>query len=189
LERGIAVRQGFRSLRAGLSDILTARSDVLSPHIVRLIGDLASDWRRLDEVSKRGNRYLRVLFVQAAWVVLIKPKNWERHGLRAWIEAAKKTTASQRAGDRTREQAGSHRPGRHWPRVATTRAGASIMQSPSPRNPCTVLGAVKTAARRLRRWPAASLDRPYARSPSDPGRDEETAIGTNKGTMQMKMIR
>src|SRR6266702_2737868 len=24
------------------------------------------------------NRYLRVLFVQAAWVVLIKPKSWER---------------------------------------------------------------------------------------------------------------
>ena len=36
------------------------------------------------------HRYLRVLFVQAAWVVLIKPKSWERHGLRSWIEAAKK---------------------------------------------------------------------------------------------------
>jgi len=33
---------------------------------------------------------LRVLFVQAAWVVLIKPKSWERHGLKPWIEAAKK---------------------------------------------------------------------------------------------------
>jgi transposase len=30
------------------------------------------------------------LFVQAAWVVLIKPKSWERHGLKSWIEAAKK---------------------------------------------------------------------------------------------------
>jgi transposase len=28
--------------------------------------------------------------VQAAWVVLIKPKSWERHGLKPWIEAAKK---------------------------------------------------------------------------------------------------
>jgi transposase len=37
-----------------------------------------------------GNRYLRVLFVQAAWVVLIKPQSWERHGLKRWIEAAKK---------------------------------------------------------------------------------------------------
>ena len=44
----------------------------------------------LGKISKRGNRYLRVLFVQAAWVVLIKPKSWERHGLKAWIEAAKK---------------------------------------------------------------------------------------------------
>jgi transposase len=44
----------------------------------------------LGKISKRGNRYLRVLFVQAAWVVLIKPMSWERHGLRSWIEAAKK---------------------------------------------------------------------------------------------------
>jgi transposase len=32
----------------------------------------------LGKVSKQGNRYLRVLFVQAAWVVLIKPQIWER---------------------------------------------------------------------------------------------------------------
>src|SRR5439155_13465364 len=44
----------------------------------------------LGKISKRGNRYLRVLFVQAAWVVLIRPKSWERHGLKSWIEAAKK---------------------------------------------------------------------------------------------------
>jgi len=44
----------------------------------------------LGKISKRGNRYLRVLFVQAAWVVLIKPQSWERHGLKSWIEAAKK---------------------------------------------------------------------------------------------------
>jgi transposase len=44
----------------------------------------------LGRISKRGNRYLRVLFVQAAWVVLIKPKSWERHGLKSWIDAAKK---------------------------------------------------------------------------------------------------
>src|SRR6516162_9598278 len=36
--------------------------------------------------------YLRVLFVQAAWVVLVKlgPKQWESYGLNSWIEAAKK---------------------------------------------------------------------------------------------------
>ena len=163
LERGIAVRQGQRFLRAELPRILATPPDVLSPRMVRLIEDLARDWRRLDErvegltdeieavarqdadcerlmsvpgvgpiissamvaaigrgevfakgrdfgawlglvpkqtstgdrtilgkISKRGNRYLRVLFVQAAWVVLIKPKSWERHGLKPWIEAAKK---------------------------------------------------------------------------------------------------
>jgi len=163
LERGIAVRQGQRFLRAELPNILATPPDVLSPRMVRVIEGLAGDWRRLDEringlsseietvarqdagcerlmsvpgigpiissamvaaigtgdaftkgrdfaawlglvpkqmstgdrtilgrISKRGNRYLRVLFVQAAWVVLIKPKIWERHGLKPWIEAAKK---------------------------------------------------------------------------------------------------
>jgi transposase len=142
---------------------LTTPPDVLSPRMVRIVEDLAGDWRRLDErverlsneieaiarqdagcerlmsvpgigpiissamvaaigagdvftkgrdfaawlglvpkqistgdrtilgkISRRGNRYLRVLFVQAAWVVLIKPKSWERHGLKSWIEAARK---------------------------------------------------------------------------------------------------
>jgi len=163
LERGIAVRQGIRFLRAGLPGILATPPDVLSPRMARVIEELADDWRRLDErieglsseiealarqdsgcerlmsvpgigpiissamvaaigtgeafskgrdfaawlglvprqistgdrtilgkISKRGNRYLRVLFVQAAWVVLIKPKSWERYGLKAWIEAARK---------------------------------------------------------------------------------------------------
>jgi transposase len=44
----------------------------------------------LGRISKQGNRYLRALFVQAAWVVLIKPSTWERHGLKSWIESAKK---------------------------------------------------------------------------------------------------
>jgi transposase len=46
----------------------------------------------LGSISKRGNRYLRSLFVQAAWVVLVKigPKHWDRYGLKSWIEAAKK---------------------------------------------------------------------------------------------------
>ena len=44
------------------------------------------------KISKRGNRYLRVLFVQAAWVALVKvkPNRWEGHGLKPWIETAKK---------------------------------------------------------------------------------------------------
>jgi transposase len=45
----------------------------------------------LGSISRRGNRYLRTLFVQAAWVVLVKvgPERWERYGLKSWIEAAK----------------------------------------------------------------------------------------------------
>jgi len=163
LERGIAVRQGIRFLRIQLPIILATCTDVLSPRMLRIIEDLAGDWRRLDErieqlsdeletiakadvhcrrtmstpgigpiissatvaaigtgdvfsngrdfaawlglvpkqistgdrtilgkISKRGNRYLRKLFVQAAWVVLVKPQSWERYGLKSWIEAAKK---------------------------------------------------------------------------------------------------
>ena len=46
----------------------------------------------LGSISKRGNRYLRVLFVRAAWVTLVKvsPNTWQGHGLKPWIEAAKK---------------------------------------------------------------------------------------------------
>jgi transposase len=45
----------------------------------------------LGKISKRGNRYLRVLFVQAAWVVLVKVKpNTLALGLKRWIESAKK---------------------------------------------------------------------------------------------------
>jgi transposase len=165
LERGVAVRQGLRFLRAELPRILAAPCDARSPRMLRVIEDLAGDWRRLDDrieglsseiealarqdkgcerlmtvpgigpiissaivaaigtgdafskgrdfgawlglvpkqistgdrtilgsISKRGNRYLRALFVQAAWVVLVKigPKHWERYGLKSWIEAAKK---------------------------------------------------------------------------------------------------
>jgi len=165
LERGVAVRQGLRFLRAELPRILATPCDALSPRMLRVIEDLAGDWRRLDErieglsseievlarqdkgcerlmtmpgigpiiasaivaaigtgdafskgrdfgawlglvpkqistgdrtilgsISKRGNRYLRTLFVQAAWVVLVRvgPKHWERYGLKPWLETAKK---------------------------------------------------------------------------------------------------
>jgi len=165
LERGIAVRQGLRFLRAELPCILATRTDALSPRMLRILEDLTADWRRLDariedlsseiealarqdkgcerlmsvpgigpiissamvaaigagdafskgrdfgawlglvpkqlstgdrtilgSISRRGNRYLRSLFVQAAWVVLVKvgPRHWDRYGLKAWIEAAKR---------------------------------------------------------------------------------------------------
>jgi transposase len=44
----------------------------------------------LGKISKRGNRYLRVLLCQAARVVLLRPQTWERHGLAHWIGAAAK---------------------------------------------------------------------------------------------------
>ena len=49
LERGIAVRQGLHFLRVELPGILAKRTDVLSPRMLRVIEDLAGDWRRLDE--------------------------------------------------------------------------------------------------------------------------------------------
>ena len=49
LERGVAVRQGLRFLRTELPGILAKRSDVLSPRMMRIIENLAVDWRRLDE--------------------------------------------------------------------------------------------------------------------------------------------
>jgi transposase len=59
----------------------------------------------LGKISRRGNRYLRVLFVQAAWVVLVRIKNWERYGLKSWIEAAKRRL-HLRALDRRKAPAG-----------------------------------------------------------------------------------
>jgi transposase len=49
LERGVAVRQGLRFLRAELPRILARPCDALSPRMLRVIEDLAGDWRRLDE--------------------------------------------------------------------------------------------------------------------------------------------
>ena len=42
----------------------------------------------LGRISRRGNPYLRVLFVQAAHAVLKRPNSWARHGLKPWIESA-----------------------------------------------------------------------------------------------------
>jgi transposase len=48
LERGIAVRQGLRFLRADLPTIRATRTDLLSPRMLRIIEELAGDWRGLD---------------------------------------------------------------------------------------------------------------------------------------------
>jgi transposase len=49
LERGVTVRQGPVPLAKALSDILSSSTAPLSPRLVRLITDLAEDWRRLDD--------------------------------------------------------------------------------------------------------------------------------------------
>ena len=98
----------------------------------------------LGSISKRGNRYLRSLFVQAAWVVLVKigPKHWDRYGLQSWIEAAKKrlhhnvlavalTTSSPAS------------PGRFFTRNAPSSASRPMKQRPDPLNPRAVLGTGK----------------------------------------------
>jgi transposase len=54
----------------------------------------------LGSMSKRGNRYPRVLFVQAAWVVLIKPKELGAARAQALDRGCPESAPSQRAGDR-----------------------------------------------------------------------------------------
>src|SRR3954470_13023138 len=49
LERGIPVRQGIGFLRTELPTILATRADALSPRMLRVVEELASDWRRLDQ--------------------------------------------------------------------------------------------------------------------------------------------
>jgi Transposase len=61
LERGIAVRQGCLFLRAELSGILAAPSEVLSPRMTRIIEDLTADWRRLDERIEQLSSEIEVL--------------------------------------------------------------------------------------------------------------------------------
>jgi transposase len=45
LERGIAVRQGIGFLCTELPTILATRTDAMSPRMLRVIEELAGDWR------------------------------------------------------------------------------------------------------------------------------------------------
>jgi transposase len=42
----------------------------------------------LGRLSKRGSKYLRSLFIQAANVILMRPKTWEKFSFGAWLSAA-----------------------------------------------------------------------------------------------------
>jgi transposase len=44
----------------------------------------------LGRITKRGNRYLRMLFMQGARVILLRPENWQKHSFGAWLTAAAK---------------------------------------------------------------------------------------------------
>lgn len=66
LERGIAVRQGIRFLRADLPIILASPTDALSPRMLRVIQDLAADWRHLDERIETLSREIETIARQDA---------------------------------------------------------------------------------------------------------------------------
>jgi transposase len=42
----------------------------------------------LGRISKRGNSYLRTLFIRGARVILLRPENWSKHSFGPWLEAA-----------------------------------------------------------------------------------------------------
>jgi transposase len=42
----------------------------------------------LGSISKRGSRYLRTLFIQAANVILMRPHNWEKFSFGEWLQSA-----------------------------------------------------------------------------------------------------
>ena len=44
----------------------------------------------LGRISKRGNTYLRTLFIRGARVILLRPEHWPKHRFGAWLEAASK---------------------------------------------------------------------------------------------------
>jgi transposase len=42
----------------------------------------------LGRISKRGSKYLRTLFIQAANVILMRPQNWPRYSFGGWLVTA-----------------------------------------------------------------------------------------------------
>ena len=237
LERGIAVRQGLHSLRSELRGILATRTDVLSPRMLRIIEDLAGDWRRLDarieglsseietlarqdqacerlmtvpgigplissamvaaigtgevfskgrdfgawlglvpkqistgdrtilgKISRRGNRYLRVLFVQAAWVVLVRSVGSAMASNLSKPLRNDCTTTCWRLRSPT-SSPGSR--GRFSTRAAPSNASRRRRRRPDLPDPRAVLGAVKAqpGSGRARRQDSttAGLDGPCAR--------------------------
>ena len=42
----------------------------------------------LGRITKRGNCYLRMLFIQGTRAILLRPKNWAKHSFGPWLTAA-----------------------------------------------------------------------------------------------------
>ena len=42
----------------------------------------------LGRITKRGSRYLRTLFIQAAHILLMRPDNWDKFSFGAWLTQA-----------------------------------------------------------------------------------------------------
>ena len=63
----------------------------------------------LGRISKRGNGYLRMLFMQAARVILLRPASWPKRRLRGLARSRRSAPPSQRFGRRSRQQAGTDR--------------------------------------------------------------------------------
>ena len=49
----------------------------------------------LGRISKRGSKYLRTLFIQAAQVILMRPHNWEKFSFGSWLAEAAKRSATK----------------------------------------------------------------------------------------------
>ena len=63
----------------------------------------------LGRISKRGSKYLRTLFIQAAKVILMRPQNWSRYQLRDLAEGRGRADAQEQARHRSGQQARPHR--------------------------------------------------------------------------------
>jgi hypothetical protein len=50
--------------------------------------DVHRDRTVLGRITKRGNRYLRTLFMQGARVILLRPANWAKRSFGPWLTAA-----------------------------------------------------------------------------------------------------
>jgi transposase len=97
LERGVAVRQGLPFLRLELPGILAKRSDVLSPRMVRVIGDLAGDWHRLDRRIEDVTSDIEALAAQdPACERLMTCLGLDRSSQAQWLLRSEPTTRSRR---------------------------------------------------------------------------------------------